>query len=358
MLEKLVERAPRRQGPDRRRGALDRRRGRRPLPRRARRAAARRACPRRFLEADRRTRWRRWSAATPAPTARSRPRSSPSRYGVDPTPALQRAGARRRRWSAASCCRAAPSASGATPTSCAGCAAPASPALRKEVEAADPRELARFLPSWQNVDAHRRAGAGPDRLREALVPLQGVALTPEGLGARRAAAAARRLQPDLARRALHQRRARLDRRRRARAAATAASPSTSARTSASPARRRRTRSSSAPEGEIHDAIRERLAQRPVLLARPARRPRRARPRSCTTALWDLAWAGEVTNDAFAPLRAPRLRAVQRSRARRPPLRPPPRRAPAQAVAGPLVADRAAVRGRARRRARGCAPRPS
>jgi ATP-dependent Lhr-like helicase len=26
-----------------------------------------------------------------------------------------------------------------------------------------------------------------------------------------------------------------------------------------------------------------------------------------TALWDLAWGGEVTNDAFAPLRAPRRR---------------------------------------------------
>ena len=51
--------------------------------------------------------------------------------------------------------------------------------LRAEAEAVDPRELARFLPSWQNVDAHRPAGAGPDRLREALVPLQGVALTPE-----------------------------------------------------------------------------------------------------------------------------------------------------------------------------------
>src|SRR5207253_1312074 len=46
--------------------------------------------------------------------------------------------------------------------------------LRAEAEAVDPRELARFLPSWQNVDAHRPAGAGPDRLREALVPLQGV----------------------------------------------------------------------------------------------------------------------------------------------------------------------------------------
>src|SRR5262249_19343963 len=51
--------------------------------------------------------------------------------------------------------------------------------LRKEVEAAARAELARFLPSWQNVDAFRPAGAGPDRLREALVPLQGVALTPK-----------------------------------------------------------------------------------------------------------------------------------------------------------------------------------
>src|SRR6202008_1361349 len=51
--------------------------------------------------------------------------------------------------------------------------------LRKEVEAADRSELARFLPSWQKVDGHRAAGAGPDRLREALVPLQGMALTPK-----------------------------------------------------------------------------------------------------------------------------------------------------------------------------------
>ena len=51
--------------------------------------------------------------------------------------------------------------------------------LRAEAEAVDPRELARFVVSWQNVDARRAAGAGPDRLREVLVPLQGVALTPE-----------------------------------------------------------------------------------------------------------------------------------------------------------------------------------
>src|SRR5213079_2574717 len=32
------------------------------------------------------------------------------------------------------------------------------------------------------------------------------------------------------------------------------------------------------------------------------------------ALWDLAWAGEVTNDAFAPLRAPRLTLARQQRA--------------------------------------------
>src|SRR5205085_11532675 len=48
--------------------------------------------------------------------------------------------------------------------------------LRKEIEAAEQRTLAAFLPSWQGVDRHPPAGAGVDRLREALVPLQGLAL--------------------------------------------------------------------------------------------------------------------------------------------------------------------------------------
>ena len=48
--------------------------------------------------------------------------------------------------------------------------------LRKEIEAADQRALAAFLPSWQGVDRHPAAGAGVDRLREVLVPLQGLAL--------------------------------------------------------------------------------------------------------------------------------------------------------------------------------------
>ena len=48
--------------------------------------------------------------------------------------------------------------------------------LRKEIEAADQRALAAFLPSWQGVDRHPAGGAGVDRLREVLVPLQGLAL--------------------------------------------------------------------------------------------------------------------------------------------------------------------------------------
>ena len=52
-------------------------------------------------------------------------------------------------------------------------------ALRKEVEPAEQQALARFLPAWQGVDASPPGGAGVDRLREVLVPLQGVALAPE-----------------------------------------------------------------------------------------------------------------------------------------------------------------------------------
>ena len=177
MLEKLVAERRVAAGPDRRRGALHRRRGRRPLPRRARRAAAAgpagdlpRGAPRRDASP--------WSAATPAPTAPSRPRSSAGRYGVDPTPALRELeregalvrgellpGGTEREWCDSDVLRRVRRASLAH--------------LRREVEPAARDRFARFLPSWQNVDAHRAAGAGPDRLREALVPLQGVALTPK-----------------------------------------------------------------------------------------------------------------------------------------------------------------------------------
>ncbi len=112
---------------------------------------------------------------------------------------------------------------------------------------------------------------------------------------------------------------------------------------------------------VHDAIRERLERGASfwtdLLADVAEvGGASVEPAELQEALWDLVWAGEVTNDAFAPLRAPRLslaRAASASRARRGRFATPPpsRRA---ADPGPLVADRAAVRGRARPRASACA----
>src|SRR5205085_1840245 len=185
--------------------------------------------------------------------------------------------------------------------------------LRREVEAADQRELARFLPSWQNVDVHRAAGAGPDRLREALIPLQGLSLTPavwqrdvlpRRLGAYSPAwldelctsgevvwIGAGALGRSDGRVALYFREdVRL-----------AGPPPANAKLES-------------PEGELHDAIRARLASGPSfwldLVAELE-----ASPQDLHEALWDLAWSGEVTNDAFAPLRAPRLRAVRPAESR-------------------------------------------
>ena len=186
--------------------------------------------------------------------------------------------------------------------------------LRAEAEAVDPRELARFLPSWQNVDARRAAGAGPDRLREALVPLQGVALTPEvwerDVLPRRLGAyspvwldelctagelvwiGAGALGRSGGRVALYFRE--------------------DVRLAGPPPANLKLETS---VGEAHDAIRELLGQRPCFwLDLVGELDFGAE--ELHTALWDLAWSGEVTNDAFAPLRAPRLRSVQREQQRR------------------------------------------
>jgi ATP-dependent helicase Lhr and Lhr-like helicase len=228
------------------------------------------------------------------------------RYGVDPTPALRELeregalvrgellpGGSEREWCDSDVLRRVRRASLAH--------------LRREVEPAARDRFARFLPSWQNVDAHRPAGAGPDRLRDALVPLQGVALTPkvwEGdvlprrLGSYSPAwldelctsgelvwiGAGSRGRSD-GRVALYFREdVRL------------AGPP--------PANAKLERADGAPQ----EAIRERLAAGPSFwldLLADLDFP----PEELHNALWDLAWSGEVTNDAFAPLRAPRLRSV-------------------------------------------------
>ena len=176
--------------------------------------------------------------------------------------------------------------------------------LRKEIEATDQRALAAFLPSWQGVDRHSAAGAGIDRLREMLVPLQGLALPADvwerDVLPRRAGAyspvwldqlcasgevvwvGAGALGRNSGRVALY-----------FREDAEALGP---------PSVRG---GIDRPELPEHDLLRDRLAQSPCFFTDFLAEIPLA-PEQIQEALWDLVWAGEVTNDAFAPLRAPRL----------------------------------------------------
>jgi ATP-dependent Lhr-like helicase len=200
--------------------------------------------------------------------------------------------------------------------------------LRREIEPADQHAFARFLPSWQGVDRHPAAGAGVDRLREVLVPLQGLALPaqeweqavlPRRIGAYSPTwmdqlcasgelvwIGAGALGRSSGRVALY-----------FRDDAPLIGPP--------PVR-------SQPPGEpAHELVRERLRAGACfftdLLADVA-----LSPEELQESLWDLVWAGEATNDAFAPLRAPRLSLARARReiARRPTRRFSSRRAGAQA----------------------------
>jgi ATP-dependent Lhr-like helicase len=184
-------------------------------------------------------------------------------------------------------------------------------ALRREVEAVEQPALARFLPGWHGVD--RRAS-----LREALVPLQALPLPvalwesevlprrvpgyrPEHLDALTATGEVVWVGAGQDRVALYFRED---------AAALGQVP-------AAPA----------PEGPEHDAIREALRGAlffDELLAETGLDEAVALP-----ALWDLVWAGEVTNDAWTPLRAARRFGVPKQERR-------PRRFSRRRVSGPAA----------------------
>jgi ATP-dependent Lhr-like helicase len=177
-------------------------------------------------------------------------------------------------------------------------------ALRKEIEPADQRAFAAFLPGWHGVDRHPAAGAGVERLREALVPLQGLALPAEvwerdvlprrtgaysstwldGLcaGGEVVWVGAGALGRNGGRVALYFR-------EDAAAIGPPALP----------------RGFEAPREAEHEVLRERLARSPCFFTDLLAELEFA-PDAVQEALWDLVWAGEVTNDAWAPLRAPRL----------------------------------------------------
>jgi ATP-dependent helicase Lhr and Lhr-like helicase len=185
-------------------------------------------------------------------------------------------------------------------------------ALRREIEPAERRAYAAFLPAWHGIDRHAAAGAGVERLREQLVPLQGLALTPRTwereVLPRRVGAYSTTWMDELCasgelvwvgagalgrgdgRVALYFRED----------VALLGPPS------------RRGEPAHARGGPVHVSGSDSLARvharlkkggcfftdllTDVELPAPV----------LAEALWDLVWAGEVTNDAFAPLRAPRL----------------------------------------------------
>ncbi len=243
----------------------------------------------------------------PFPTAQLK-----ERYGIDPTPVLQQLesdgtvvrgeilpGGTEREWCEADVLRRVRRASLAH--------------LRQEVEPADARTYARFLASWQGVDRYRRTGAGVDRLREILVPLQGVALTPavweRDVLPRRLGSYSPTWLDELCtsgelvwigagaigrndgRVALYFREdVRL-----------AGPPPSNAKLDT-------------PEGPVHDRIRERLAEGPTFWLDLVSELEDG-PEELHSAIWDLAYVGEITNDSFAPVRAPRLRAVPKTGSR-------------------------------------------
>ena len=167
-------------------------------------------------------------------------------------------------------------------------------ALRREVEPVEQATIGRFLPSWHGID--RRA-----TLREALVPLQSLSLPvslwesevlprrvpgyrPEQLDQLCATGEVVWIGAGLDRVALFFRED----------AAVLGRPS----------------GAPTPEGGVHDAIRAALATSAEfwfdLLAATGLEAEAALP-----ALWDLVWAGEVTNDAWQPLRSRRRFATPR-----------------------------------------------
>jgi len=221
------------------------------------------------------------------------------RYRVDPTASLQaleragdlvrgelRPGGTEREWCDAEVLRRLRRASLAV--------------LRQEIEAVDQRALAAFLPSWQGIDRHPAAGAGIDRLREVLVPLQGLALPVEvwerDVLPRRCGAYSPAWLDQLCASgeivwvgagAIGRGTGRVALYFRDDAEAIGRPPLKLA-------------PCELPE---HDVLRERLGLSPCfftdLLGELA-----LGPEQLQEALWDLVWAGEVTNDAWAPLRAP------------------------------------------------------
>ncbi|MFM8794904.1 MAG: DEAD/DEAH box helicase [Acidimicrobiales bacterium] len=171
-------------------------------------------------------------------------------------------------------------------------------ALRREVEPVEQQALARFLPAWHGITSPQR---GTDALVGAVNVLQGASIV------------ASSLETDvLPLRVRGYRQSDLD----ALCAAgevvwvgAGAIGSSDGRVrlffaDQLPLLARALEFPEPPSGEVHVAIREALRSRGALFFAQIRA---AAPQATDTevlsALWDMVWAGEITNDTFAPLRA-------------------------------------------------------
>jgi ATP-dependent Lhr-like helicase len=189
--------------------------------------------------------------------------------------------------------------------------------LRAEIEPADQRAFARFQASWQGVDRHPPTGAGIDRLREILVPLQGLALPLEvwerDVLPRRTGAYSPAWLDQLCAAgeivwvgagALGRRSGRVALYFRDDAPLIGPPP----------------RSGEPPAEPVHEAVRARLQAGPCFFTDLLTDVGGFTTEELQNGLWDLVWAGEATNDAYAPLRSPKLTATpawsQRARASR------------------------------------------
>ena len=171
-------------------------------------------------------------------------------------------------------------------------------ALRREVEPVEQEAFARFLPAWHNIPADRR---GAEALVESLGMLSGAALVASTIEADVLPARVRAFRPTM-----------LDELLTAGELVWIGAGAVGARDGRirlcfvdqlallSPGWEPRDR----PKGLLHDALRELLAERGASFWSQLRG---AAPGSqdpeILAALWDLVWAGEVTNDSLAPLRA-------------------------------------------------------
>ena len=191
--------------------------------------------------------------------------------------------------------------------------------LRREVEPVDPVVLGRFLPAWQGVapalvaQPPLRAGAALERLAEVVDQLAGLAIPASVLERDVLPARIAGYQPRLldelgamgevawvGRGGLGRDDGRIVLWRPGREALRPAGSVDGER----------------PSGPRHEAIRRHLERRGASFFRELfAAAGGGSEREALDALWDLVWAGEVTNDTFAPIRA--LRWKRKGRDRRP-----------------------------------------